>query len=189
MSTPNTQSKKKADEATIKRLAAARLKGLETRRMKAELKKVEQAEAKDALKKTYEEKVLKKTPQLKKAEDVAEETDKEIYNNQPTAESDNGSDSEADSEPVVVKPKSKATAKKPSMKPSNSIEETPMNYKQEYYRMKMMRLQEQDNHQQFVNNYARASPQTHLVDIAKSQLQSKVNKELMSRVYNDLFNC
>lgn len=188
MTTPNTQGKKKADEATIKRLAAARLKGLETRRMKAELKKIEKAEEKEALKKTYEEKVLKKAPPQKKAEEVAEdETDKEIYSNQPTVESDGASDSELDSEPVVSKPKVKHTAKKPSTKTSNFIEETPMNWKNEYYKMKMMRLQEQNNHQQFMHSYSQMPPQQHMLDIAKSQLQNKVNKELMSRVYNDLF--
>lgn len=181
----NTQ-KKKADEATIKRLAEARLKGLETRRMKAELKKVEKAEEKEALKKTYEEKVLKKTAPKKaeKVEKAEESTDKEIYANQPTAtESDGGSDSEMESEPVA-KPK----VRKPTTKPSKSVEETPINYKQMYYQAKLERMRMQEEQANFMSNYARASPQTHMVDIAKSQLQSKVNRELMSRVYNDLFS-
>jgi hypothetical protein len=183
----DTEGKKKCDEATMRRLANARLKGLETRRMKAELKKADKEAEKKKLKDAYDEKVLKKTPQ-KKAEEVTEETE-EMYHNQPTAESE--SEEDFDDEPPKPKAtqKPKAVTKKPSTKATNSYDEVPTNYKQEYYKMKMMKLQQQEQQSQYMQTYSQASPQTHMIDIAKSQLQSKVNKELMSRVYSDLFNC
>ena len=191
----NTQ-KKKCDDATRKRLEEARLKGLETRRMKAELKKHDKEAEKEKLRQAYEQKVLKKTASVPapKAEEETEETEEEIYRNQPTAGDDSASDSDIEEEPTPVKakatPKPKATTlKKPPTKSLNSIGETPMNYKQEYYRMKMMKLQQQDQQAQYMHSYSQMPPQQHMIDIAKSQLQSKVNRELMSRVYNDLFQC
>lgn len=184
----NTEGKQpKCDEATLRRLANARLKGLETRRMKAELKKAEKEAEAQKLKQAYNEKVLKKTP-IKKAavvEEEAEETDKEIYQNQPTAAD---SESDADEAPVPKAAKPKAVAKKtPTTKVA--ADGTPMNYKQEYYRLKMMKIQQQDEQANYMQSYAHMPPQQHMVDIARNQLQSKVNKELMSRVYSDLFGC
>lgn len=168
-----------ADEATKKRLEEMRLKGLETRKMKAELKKAEKEQQKAELKKAYEERVLKKKPEPQPAK--IEETDKEVY---PSAtHADETEAEESDEEPVPVKP---VKAKKQPK--AQTLSQPPAtNYKQEYYKLKMMKLQEQDEQSRFMESYERMPPTVHVADVARQQLKSKVNDELMKRVYNDLF--
>ena len=177
--TTEDKRRKPPSEKVLKVLQEGRLKGLETRRMRAELKKTSKAEEKEALKKAYEERVLKK--KTTETTDVVEETDKEIYpvNNKPSKESnDDDGDSEYEDEPVVVpKPNAKATAK--------TMKET--NYKQEYYKIKMMKLQEQEQQQNFMQSYTQLPPQQHMADIARNQIQSKIDKEVLARVYREMF--
>ncbi len=183
-------NKKKASEEVRIRLEKARLKGLETRRMKAELKKQSKQEEKEALRQAYEDKVLKKKPTTKPKEVVAdkneeiEETDRELYPRKHNTDDECESETESIDEPIVtVKQKTKKQPKQPKQPKAN----TEPNYKNEYYRMKMMKMQQQDEQQQFQQSYARASPQTHMVDIAKSQLKSKIDNEVYTRVFKDLF--
>lgn len=177
-------NKKKASEEVRIRLEKARLKGLETRRMKAELKKQSKQEEKEALRQAYEEKVLKKKPTTKPKQVVAdtneeiEETDRELYPRKHITDDECESETESIDEPIVtVKQKTKKQPKA----------NTEPNYKNEYYKMKMLKLQQHDEQQQFQQSYARASPQTHMVDIAKSQLKSKIDNEVYNRVFKDLF--
>lgn len=181
MTLTEQKPKKPLDEATLKRLAEMRKKSIETRRMRAELKKATKEEEKESLKKAYEEKILKKKPTQSKPEthdEPIDETEEEIYENSNYAVSD------AESEAEVSKPKSRA---KP--KPKMAANKTEPNWKQEYYRMKMQRLQQQEEQSKFVNSYATMPPQVHVADIARQQLSQKVNKELYDRVFNDLFRC
>jgi hypothetical protein len=175
----------KADEETKKRLAEMRLKGLETRKMKAELKKVEKEQQKAELKNAYEEKVLKSKKQEPEPVKI-EETTKEIY---PSAtHADETEAEESDEEPVPMKPvkaKKQGQARPPTQPPMTNV----TNYKQEYYKLKMMKLQEHDEHNRFMQSYSQMPPSVHVADIARQQLKSKVDKELMQRVYNDLFQC
>ena len=180
--TTEDKRRKPASEKVLKALEEGRLKGLETRRMKSELKKKSKEEEKEALKKAYEEKVLKKKP----AEPI-EETDKEIYPSKQKIkpiESDDDGDSEYEDEPVSVpKPKPKAKGK---TKTNADVMEQP-NYKQEYYRAKLEKIRQQDQQQQFIHNYSQAPPHIHAQDIARSQIQSKIDKEVYGRVFKDLF--
>lgn len=133
------------------------------------------------MKRAYEEHVLKKKPT-----EPIEETDKEIYpvKDKPTTETDDDGDSEYEDEPVVVtKPKAKAKGK---TKTNAEVVETP-NYKQEYYKIKMMKLQEQEQQQHFMQSYSQLPPQQHMADIASNQLQTKIDKEVLARVYRDMF--
>lgn len=181
--TTEDKRRKPASEKVLKALEEGRLKGLETRRMKSELKKKSKEEERQALKKAYEEKVLKKKPV-----EPIEETDKEIYpskqNNKPTTETDDDGDSEYEDEPVVV-PKTKPKAKAKT-KTNAEVMETP-NYKQEYYRAKLEKIRQQDQQQQFIHNYSQAPPHIHAHDIARTQLKNKIDSEVMARVYKDLF--
>ena len=181
-------SKKPADEATRKRLEEARLKGLETRRMRAALKKTEKEESKEALRKAYEEKVLKKQsqpqqPQPQKAQPTIEETDREIYEKAVV-----NSDSDAESDTEAPSPKSaKAKASKPPKASKTEPVVDAPNYKQMYYAAKLQRLQQEEQQTQFVNSYSSMPSAVHAADIARQQLKSKVNKEVYDRVYRDLF--
>lgn len=181
--TTEDKRRKPASEKVLKALEEGRLKGLETRRMKSELKKKSKEEERQALKKAYEEKVLKKKPV-----EPIEETDKEIYpskqNNKPTTDTDDDGDSEYEDEPAIVtKPKAKAKGK---TKTNADVMETP-NYKQEYYRAKLEKIRQQDQQQQFIHNYSQAPPHIHAQDIARTQLKNKIDSEVMARVYKDLF--
>lgn len=163
--------KKKVDEATLRRLAEGRLKGLEVRRKRAELKKQEKAEQREKLDKEYETKILKKK---EPSNEPIEETDKEIYEN-PNAAPESESEEEA---PV----------KKTTRKPQKDIQrESPLNYKNEYYRLKLEKLRNAHEENQFVHQYARLPTYNHAVDIAKSQITNKVNSEIYNRVFKDLF--
>lgn len=191
----------KADEATKKRLEEMRLKGLETRKMKSALKKADKEQQKEELRKAYEERVLKRQ-QAKQAEQQAEppkpqappppppqqeeETDKDIYNNARYAEEQ---ETETESEEEAPPPPPKARSKKPTSKatPKTYHQPTEPNYKQEYYRLKMMKLQEQDEHNRFLQSYERAPPSVHVADIARQQLSKKIDRELFNSVYNQLF--
>lgn len=181
MTNEEKPKKRPVDEATLKRLAEGRLKGLEIRRKRAELKKQEKAEQREKINKEYEEKVLKK--QETKAEPTKdEEYDKEIYNNTNTDNGGNTSDDEESEQEEVVK-----TPMKTPRKPKAVIQDTTPNYKQEYYKHKLSLLQQQREQSQFMDNYTRLPPQHHLADIAKNQIKQRVDSEVMSRVYKELF--
>lgn len=183
-------TKKPCDEATLKKMAEMRAKSLETRRMRAALKRTDKEEEKAALRKAYEERVLKKTqPQPQETTKVIEETDKEIY---PKArvddETTDGDESDAEELPP---PPPKTTKKKVSKSPKVTSDEgivTPsQNYKQMYYAAKLQRLQQEQERSNFMSSYASMPSAVHAADIARSQLKSKVNKEVFDRVYKDLF--
>lgn len=176
-----------ADEATKKRLEEMRQKGLETRRMKAQLKKAEKDEAKEALRKAYEDKVLKKQQKAEKA--PIEETEKEIYERANHAEEEHETDSDDyEEEPPKPTPKPKASKSK-TVKATPTPQPQDPNYKNEYYRVKLDRLRQQEEQAQFMNSYARLPPAAHAADIARQQLTNKINKEVFDRVYTDLFQC
>ena len=184
--TTEDKRRKPASEKVLKALEEGRLKGLETRRMKSELKKKSKEEERQALKKAYEEKVLKKKPvEPKETIEDIETTDKEIYPVKHKAKSDDESDSD-DENVVVPKPKRKAKGK---TKTNADVMEQPNqpNYKQEYYRAKLEKIRQQDQQQQFIHNYSQAPPQIHAHDIARTQLKNKIDSEVMARVYKDLF--
>lgn len=164
--------KKKVDEATLRRLAEGRLKGLETRRKRAELKKQEKAEQREKLDKEYETKILKKK---EPSNELIEETTEEIYAN--TLHNN-----------VVSESEEEAPIKKTTRKPAKVVHQdaTP-NYKQEYYRVKLEKLRNAHDENQFVHQYARLPTYAHMADVAKSQITNKVNQEVLSRVYKDLF--
>lgn len=184
--------KRKVDEATLRRLAEGRLKGLETRRKRAELKKQEKQEARKKLNQEYEEKILKKTIEAEReatssltqreathstANNDVEETEEEIYSNAVQS-----NDAESDSEPEVQSP-----IKKPTRKQKVATEKNAPNFKQEYYRLKLERLQKAQEESSFQHHYARLPTYNHAVDIAKSQITNKVNNEIYNRVFKDLF--
>ena len=171
-------TKKPVDEAVLRRLAEGRLKGLETRRKRAEIKKQEKAEAMNKLNKEYQEKVLSKKETQKK-EIVEESTDKEIYENSNTEPQ-----SESEPDEVYEAPIKKPTKKSLKVDTMN----TKPNYKQQYYQYKLERLQREQEEQSFKHQYARLPPYAHMQDIAKNQIHDKVNKEILTRVYNELFN-
>lgn len=179
------KQKKPCDEATLKRMAEMRKRSLETRKMKAELKKVEKQDSKEALRKAYEERVLKKKIDADKKQEPIEETDNEIYEKAVTVESD--AESEVDDVPPP-KPTRVPKGTKPKAVPVMETHQEP-NWKQEYYKMKAQKLQEQQQQAQFYQSYTNMPPAVHVADIARNQLKAKVDKELMQRVYNDLFNC
>lgn len=191
MTTEEKPKKRQVDEATLRRLAEGRLKGLEIRRKKAELKKQEKAEEREKINKAYEERVLKKKPTP--SEEVSEETDKEIYE-QPVAPNNQSESDDEREEPVKARA-TKQTQRKPKQD-VGSYNDTAPNYKNEYYRMKLerLRMQERDatlttQQSQFQHHYANLPSQHHVIDIARNQLQNKVNQEVYNRVFKDLFNC
>jgi hypothetical protein len=177
----NTQEKQKkvCDEATLKRLAEMRKKSMETRKMKAELKKTKNENAKGQLKKEYESIVLKKKEPV---EQSVNETDEEIYKNANNV-NDGNDDTESDAESEVEIP-----VKKNTRKPKVVSQDAP-NYKQEYYRQKLSLLQQQQEQSSFLQSYERLPPKQHLADIAKNQIKKRVDDEVMQRVYKDLFQC
>lgn len=180
-----------ADEATRKRLEEARLKGLETRRMRGALKKVEKEESKEALRKAYEEKVLKKQsqPQQETTKDIkVEETDKEIYPKARVADETDGEDSDAEElPPPPPKTSKKKVSKSPKVTSDEGIVTPSQNYKQMYYAAKLQRLQQEQEQSNFMSSYASMPSAVHAADIARQQLKSKVNREVYDRVYKDLF--
>jgi 5'-3' exonuclease len=174
----NTQEKQKkvCDEATLKRLAEMRKKSMETRKMKAELKKTKNENAKGQLKKEYESIVLKKKEPV---EQSVNETDEEIYKNANNVNDDTESDAESEVEIPVKKNTRKAKV----------VSQDAPNYKQEYYRQKLSLLQQQQEQSSFLQSYERLPPKQHLADIAKNQIKKRVDNEVMQRVYKDLFQC
>lgn len=168
--------KKVCDEATLRRLAEMRLKSVQTRKMKAELKKTKKETEKEQLKQEYESVVLKKNEPIKQP---IEETDEEIYKRNNVNDNDD-EDDESDVE-EVVKPK-KNTRK------NKIVPETP-NYKNEYYRLKLETFQRKRDDENFMNNYSRLPPYQKVADIARSQITDSVHKEVYSRVFKDLFGC
>jgi len=201
MNTVEKPKRKPVDEKTLRVLAEGRLKGLEIRRKKAELKKLEKAEQREQINKAYEEKVLKKKNSSKPTEDVVEETDKEIYE-QPAPPKD-ASESDDEREEPVKATKAKQTQRKPKQI-VGAYDDAP-NYKNEYYRLKLERIKMQEREaptaltqgeatltaqqSQFQHQYASLPPQHHAIDIARNQLHNKVNQEVYNRVFKDLFNC
>lgn len=188
MSTQEKQ-KKPIDEAVLRRLAEGRLKGLETRRKRAEIKKQEKADAMQQLNKNYEEKVLKSKS---KPKEVIEETDKEIYTNTRTHETIESDSNESEEESEIEAPIKRNTRPSngavASRKPKAISQDAP-NYKQEYYRQKLSLLQQQQEQSSFLQSYERLPPKQHLADIAKNQIKKRVDDEVMQRVYKDLFQC
>ena len=123
MPTAQEKQKKPIDEAVLRRLAEGRLKGLETRRKKSEIKKQEKAEAVSKLNKEYEEKVLKKKEPV---EQSLNETDEEIYKGANNVNNDNDEyDSESETESEVTVP-----VKKITRKPKAAVSHDAPNYKQ-----------------------------------------------------------
>ena len=184
MPTAQEKQKKPIDEAVLRRLAEGRLKGLETRRKKSEIKKQEKAEAMSKLNKEYEEKVLKKKEPV---EQSLNETDEEIYKDANNVNNDNDeydSENESEIESEVTVP-----VKKNTRKPKAAVSHDAPNYKQEYYRQKLSLLQQQQEQSNFLQSYERLPPKQHLADIAKNQIKQRVDKEVLSRVYKDLFQC
>ena len=181
--------KRQLSERQLKALAENRKRALETRQMKAELKKVKEREKKEALKAEYETKVLGKVSQPKteaKTEPSVEETDVEIYKQAPKPEPPSDDDDDFPIELVKASkplPKPKAQAKPKAPTPSAEP-----NYKQEYYRLKLASLQQSQQQQQFYNQYSQLPPHAHAVDIAKHQITNKVNKDVLDRVYKELFS-
>ena len=172
--------KKQLDEAALKRLAENRRKGLETRAMKAALKKKEQADQKERLKQDYETKVLGKTeptPPTKKApvktHAPIEETDQEIYQS-PQQEY------HSDCESVTSPPKSKG-------KPRASYQPSPPNYKQEYYRLKLETMQRQHEQKMYEEQYSRQPPHQHMNYIARNAIIGNIDKAVKERVFKELF--
>ena len=180
----STKPKRQLTEEGIKRRKEGLQKANEVRKMKAEIKKTEKEAQKEALRKAYEEKVLKKkqeqTPPVSQA---VEETDKEIYNNAKHIDTE----SESESESMRPPPKPRAKSAKPAkLSEPEQMPQMP-NYKQEYYRLKMERLRQQEEQNNFMQNYQRLPPSAHVADIARQQLKTKVDKEIYDRVYRDLF--
>lgn len=186
--------KRKVDEATLRRLAEGRLKGLETRRKRMEIKKQEKAEQMEKLNRDYQEKVLKKKdasqqeePQGKRpSAQPIEETNEEIY---PNTHHIVESDCESDREAFDARHQDhEAPIKKNTRKPSGVVhKDTTPNYKQEYYRAKLEKLKNAQEESSFINQYARLPTYAHMADVAKSQITQRVNQEVLQRVYKDLF--
>ena len=187
-------TKKPCDEATLKKMAEMRAKSLETRRMRAALKRTDKEEEKAALRKAYEERVLKKTqpqpqPQETTKDIKVEETDKEIYPKARVADETDGEDSSDAEELPPPPPKTtKKKVSKSSKVASDELSVTPsQNYKQMYYAAKLQRLQQEQEQSNFMSSYAQMPSAVHAADIARQQLKSKVNREVYDRVYKDLF--
>lgn len=182
--------KKKADEATRKRLEDARLKGLETRRMKAALKKTEKEESKEALRKAYEEKVLKKKQEPPAQPVSIEETDKEVYPKARVAEETEDESEESETEELPLRKPTKQTKTKTKAKKQTQMITEPTiepNWKQEYYRTKLEKIRQQDDDKNFMQSYQRMPSSVHVADVARQQLNTKINKELFDRIYNDMY--
>jgi hypothetical protein len=185
----STKPKRQLTEEGIKRRKEGLQKANEVRKMKAEIKKTEKEAQKEALRKAYEEKVLnKKQEQAPPVSQAVEETDKEIYNNAKHMDTESESESESESERPPPKPRAK------SAKPAKLIEPEQMpqqpqlpNYKNEYYRMKMERLRQQEEQNNFMQNYQRLPPSAHVADVARQQIKNKIDREVYDRVYKDLF--
>ena len=176
---PEPKVDKRKTPENLARLAEMRIKAAEARRKRGQISKVKKEEKKAAFEKEYEAVVLKKQPNaVKKTEQpIAEEaTDKEVYENQTTAEIE----SEDEEPQYVPKVKAKSSQRAPSYKEPN--------YKQDYYRHKLSMLQQQHEQATFANQYSQLPPQQHVVDIARNQLKTKVDKEIMNRVWNELFS-
>lgn len=58
-----------------------------------------------------------------------------------------------------------------------------------YYQHKLQMLQHQQEQASFASQYARLPPYQHAVDIARSSIRESVDKEVLKKVYNQLFGC
>lgn len=174
--------KRQMTEEQLKRLADARKKALEVKKMKGELTKARKAEEKAKLKEEYETKVLKKTqptpptPPPSPVSQPIEETDKDIY------EKEQPQPTEEEEYPVELVPKGKG--KKPKALP---VQPTEPDYKQLYYKSKLEMLQAKQQEEQFRDQYARLPAYAHTVDIAKHQIKERVDKAVYDSVYKSLF--
>jgi hypothetical protein len=183
--------KSKATPAQLKQLEANRIKGMETRKMKAQLRKAELEENKKKLVDEYESKILKKssspTPPPPShtstpAKAKIEETEDPIYDEVQSAPQEE----QDENYPIeIVQPRRARAPPQPKQ-----IKEEP-DYRQEYYKHKLTTLtkkqQEEQHNNQFTQQYSQLPAQSHAIDIAKSTLVNKANKEMLSRVYNELF--
>jgi hypothetical protein len=181
----NTKTKKQCDEATLKRLAAMRLKANEVRKKKAELRKAQQEEQKRQFEKEYETKVLKKPEPKAKAPIKEAEIEHDIYPEQPASQEVADSDDEGPTEPAPSKKPSKSKA--PPRPKAQPVLTPQPNYKQEYYKMKLYNMQQHQHHLSVASQYAQQPPQVHAQDIARQSLQKTMDKAMYERVYKDLF--
>lgn len=205
------EAKPKLTEERLQKLAMARKKALEVKKMKGDIARAKKQEKKEALEKEYEEVVVKKTivkktpqkgeapPCHRQVEIPLEETDKEVYEvsrNQGEVESE-----EDDiSPPPPPPPKSKKVGDRESK--ANTIVQHPApapNYKQMYYQHKLSMLQQKQEeeriasqearlHEQFKQQYARLPPYAHTIDIAKQSIKERVDKTIYDQVYKQLFS-
>lgn len=71
------------------------------------------------------------------------------------------------------------------------MKEDPIDYKQEYYRMKLDLLHQQHQkkakEEEYLASYSRAPPQVHAYDIARHSLRSKANELVYKQAYASLF--
>ena len=181
----NTKPKKQCDEATLKRLAAMRLKANEVRKKKAELRRAQQEEEKRQFEKEYETKVLKKPEPKSKAPIKEAEIEHDIYPEQPAPQEEAESDDEYADAPVPSKRPSKQKA--PARPKAQPVLTPEPNYKQEYYKMKLYNIQQQQHHMSLASQYSQQPPQVHAQDIARQSIQKTMDKAIYDKVYRELF--
>lgn len=177
------------------RLEQCRVKGLETRRMRAAIREAEAKQAKDALRTAYEQKVLGKkeaatpvpTPPKVKFSPVAvpiEETDACVH-----PEAADHSDEEFENVPQPPPPKPKAARVKSQPVQNEYVAEpSEPNYKQLYYKEKLNGLQASQQQASFAQQYQALPSSYHAADIARQTLKNKADKVVLDRVYRELFN-
>jgi hypothetical protein len=179
METPETKQKRQLSEEKLRILAANRLKGLETRKKRQEIKLAEKAEAKQKLEQEYETKVLKKKAPPPPKQVPIEETDEPVYEQPP----EQTQDSEPENEPLPPQRQKAAPRAKPQpLEP---------NYKQEYYKYKLQSMsakqQQEQQIQQQMQSYMQLPPYFHAVDVAKQQLKSKADDAVLKLAYSSIF--
>jgi hypothetical protein len=186
------KTKSRATPAQLRQLEANRIKGMETRKMKAQLRKAELEENKKKLVEQYESKILKKssspttppplpTPLSAKNSKI-EETEDPIYEEVQSAPKEGEEEGQDENYPIeIVKPKRERIRAPPPVKQEPD-------YRQEYYKHKLTNLTKRQQEEQFTQQYSQLPAQAHAVDIAKATLVNKANKEMLSRVYNELFS-
>lgn len=184
METPETKQKRQVSEEKLRILAENRLKGLETRKKRQQIKLAEKAEAKQKLEQEYEAKVLKKKAQPPKQIPI-EETDEPVYP-QPQASPEEESEPDVPSENDELPPAIKQRAV-PRAKPQPSAP----NYKQEYYKYKLQQLSAKQMHeqqmQQQMQSYMQLPPYFHAADVARQQLKSKADDAVLKLAFNSIF--
>ena len=178
--------KPKCNEATLRRLAEMRKRAAEVRKQKAELRQAEKDEKKQAFQRAYEDKVLKKkrVPAANQAEaktsDDESLTDLEIH---PRAAL--GPVMEEEDPAIERKNKVGGAARRTKV----SAVHTEPSAKERYYEYKLNRLQNEQEQKTFVNQYAQLPPYAHMQDIARNQIRATVDKQVLERVYGELFGC